>query len=68
MDRRQQSGGRNHTIGKSHWFNCSANPPVKQIHNFFCYCFITFLVRNNPPIHTFNIFFRQIKVFSPSGC
>lgn len=35
MDKRQQRGGRNHTIHERDWFNCSANPPVKQIHNFF---------------------------------
>lgn len=39
MDRRQQ---RNHTISKRHCFNCSANPPVKQIQ-------ISFALASLPP-------------------
>lgn len=59
--------GSNHTIGKRHWFNCFANPPVEQSRNFFCYCFITLIVRKSPPVHTLNPFFRPIQVSSPCG-
>lgn len=65
MDKRQQRRGRNHTIHGRDWFNCSPNPPVKQIHNFFYYCFITLLARNSSLIHTLNMFFRQTKIFFP---
>lgn len=66
MDRRQQSGGRNHTIGKRHRLNCSANPPVQQIHNFFCCCFITILVRNSSPSTHLEYFFQANQgIFPP---
>lgn len=51
-------GGRNHTIRERHQFDYSANPPAKQIHNFFCYCFITLLVRNSPTDPHLEYFFR----------
>jgi len=65
MDRRQQNGGRNHTIHERPCFGCSANPPAKQIYHFFRYCLITLQVRNCPPVGTLIFFFQANKGIFP---